>query len=204
MLLKAEHYYLLHNINYSTDIINIIRNKDHYNMKMILLYIGILVYSEKKVELYKVCEELININCPSYIIYYAVGCYYYLIKDNIKCREYFYKCLAKNNDFIYCWISLGLLYSSEDESDQSINTFINTNKKYPGNIYTIIYLSMEQMKTNNLLLAEQYLLNIKDENINNGLLWNELGVIYYRNGRYDDSLICFLNVIKIIGKLPQV
>lgn len=138
-----------------------------------------------------------------YLTNYSIGCYYCLIKDYTKCREFYCKCNLLNNEFPECWISLGLLYSNQDESDQSINTYIEAHKLYPGNVNIIINLAIEYMKTNNLILSEQYLLSVKDENVTNPLLWNELGVIYYRQNKYDQSLLCFLNVMKIVSNLPK-
>lgn len=139
----------------------------------------------------------------NYLTNYSIGCYYYLIKDYTKCREFYCKCNLLNNEFPECWVSLGLLYSSQDESDQSINTYIEAHKLYPGNVNIIINLAIEYIKTNNLNLSEQYLLSVKDENVTNPLLWNELGVIYYRQNKYDQSQLCFLNVMKIVSKLPK-
>lgn len=60
MLLKSELYYKIYNIQDAMDLINKIEKYDKYNTKLIKLKIGIFVYENNKLDLYKLCQELID------------------------------------------------------------------------------------------------------------------------------------------------
>ena len=151
-------------------------------------------------DLYSLAYKLGN-NCnDKFIPWYAVGCYYYAIKKYEISRKYFLKCNQLNKNFPEGWVALGNSYAGEDESDQALNAYRTCLRLFPGCHYSNLYIGMEFVRTNNLKTALIAFQNALQLSQNDPLIYNEIGVVYYKQHMYDEALNYFIKGIKMCSE----
>ena len=96
-----------------------------------------------------------------------------------------------NKHFPEGWIALGNSYAAQDESDQALSAYRTCLRLFPGCHYANLYLGMEYIRSNNLKTAltafrEALMISSKDP-----LVYNEVGVVFYKQKIYDEALTHF-------------
>jgi anaphase-promoting complex subunit 6 len=148
-------------------------------------------------DLYSLSYKLAN-NCgEKYISWYAVGCYYYSIKKYEMSRKYFLKCNQLNKNFPEGWIALGNSYAGLDESDQALNAYRTCLRLFPGCHFSNLYIGMEFIRTNNFKTAFNIFQNALMLNKNDPLVFNEIGVVNFKQKKYEDAENNFINGLKL-------
>jgi anaphase-promoting complex subunit 6 len=95
------------------------------------------------------------------------------------------------------WIALGNCYAAQDESDQALSAYRTCLRLFPGCHFANLYIGMEFIRTNNLktaLVAFQDALMISH---NDPLVFNEIGVVFYKQRMYDEAESHFLKGLEI-------
>lgn len=93
-------------------------------------------------------------------------------------------------------IALGNCYAAQDELDQALNSYRSCFRLFPGCYLANLYVGMEFARTNNArtaLLAFQEALNISNPD---PLVYNEIGVVYYKNKFYERAKEFFIEGIE--------
>ena len=200
MLMEAEKMFMARDYTNTYKKLKKINEDDFYNLELIPMLCSSMIELNKIVDLYSLAYKLGN-NCnDKFIPWYAVGCYYYAIKKYEISRKYFLKCNQLNKNFPEGWVALGNSYAGEDESDQSINAYRTCLRLFPGCHYSNLYIGMEFVKTNNLktaLIAFQNALQLCQ---NDPLIYNEIGVVYYKQHLYNEAQSYFIKGIKMCSE----
>ena len=68
---------------------------------------------------------------------------------------------------------------------------------FPGSHVPLLCSGMEYLRTNNLKLSEQLLLQSRNMCPSDPLVYNEIGVVLYKQNRYDESMRYFLRAHEI-------
>tara|TARA_B100000519_G_C14087420_1_gene364642 strand:- start:389 stop:802 length:414 start_codon:yes stop_codon:yes gene_type:complete len=87
----------------------------------------------------------------------------------------------------------------QDESDQAMVAYRTAAKLFSGCHLCSLFVGMECARTNNLPLAERYFEQAKDVCPNDPLVYNEMGVLHYRNEDYGRAREYFLRVLDLCG-----
>ena len=200
MLMEAEKMFMARDYTNTYKKLKKINEDDFYNLELIPMLCSSMIELNKIVDLYSLAYKLGN-NCnDKFIPWYAVGCYYYAIKKYEISRKYFLKCNQLNKNFPEGWVALGNSYAGEDESDQSINAYRTCLRLFPGCHYSNLYIGMEFVRTNNLktaLIAFQNALQLCQ---NDPLIYNEIGVVYYKQHLYNEAQSYFIKGIKMCSE----
>ena len=198
MLMEAEKMFMARDYTNTYKKLKKINEDDFYNLELIPMLCSSMIELNKIVDLYSLAYKLGNND--KYIPWYAVGCYYYAIKKYEISRKYFLKCNQLNKNFPEGWVALGNSYAGEDESDQSINAYRTCLRLFPGCHYSNLYIGMEFVRTNNLktaLIAFQNALQLCQ---NDPLIYNEIGVVYYKQHLYNEAQSYFIKGIKMCSE----
>lgn len=89
-----------------------------------------------------------------------------------------------DRNFIYAWIGLAHSYAIQDESDQAMSIYRTVSRLFPGCYAAHLYMGMEYLRTNNLKTAQLSFNYAKEINGTDPLVYNELGVIQFRQRNY--------------------
>jgi len=164
------------------------------------IHLAVCVELKQKNELFLVGHRLVEEFPSSGLSWYAVGCYYLAAKMNDSARRYFSKATVLDSKFAPSWIGFGHAFAAQDESDQAMAAYRTASRLFPGCHIPIMCIGMEYMRTNNLPLAEQLLLNAKSVCPLDPMIYNELGVLYFRNGDYNKSTRLLREALKVAPK----
>ena len=197
MKMEAEKYFIARDYTNTFNKLKKINEEDFYNLEIIPMLCSCMIELNKVGELYSLAYKLAN-NCgDKFISWYAVGCYYYSIKKFDLSRKYFLKCNQLNKNFPEGWIALGNSYAGQDESDQALNAYRTCLRLFPGCHYSNLYIGMEFIRTNNFKTAFITFQNALLLSINDPLIYNEIGVVYYKQKQFEDAEKYFLKGVSI-------
>ena len=200
MLMEAEKMFMARDYTNTYKKLKKINEDDFYNLELIPMLCSSMIELNNIVDLYSLAYKLGN-NChDKFIPWYAVGCYYYAIKKYETSRKYFLKCNQINKNFPEGWVALGNSYAGEDESDQALNAYRTCLRLFPGCHYSNLYIGMEFVRTNNLKTALVAFQNALKLSQNDPLIYNEIGVVYYKQNMFEEAQNFFIKGIKMCSK----
>ena len=78
----------------------------------------------KKNDLFLLGHKLVEAHPSKAVSWFAVGCYYYCIKQYDSAERYFQKATGMEKDFAPAWIGYGHAFASQDESDQAMAAYV--------------------------------------------------------------------------------
>jgi len=197
MKMEAEKFYFSRDYLNTYNKLKKINDEDFYYLDLVPMYCSCMIELNKIGELYYLAHKLANSCSDKYVSWFAVGCYYYCVKKYDIARKYFSKSNQLNKHFPEGWIGLGNCYAAQDESDQALSAYRTCLRLFPGCHYANLYIGMEFVRTNNLktaLIAFQDALNITKSD---PLVYNEIGVVFYKQRLNEDAEFHFLKGLEI-------
>jgi tetratricopeptide (TPR) repeat protein len=84
----------------------------------------------KKSELFYLAHQLADTNPKRPESWFAVGCYYLLIRKTSVAQSYFEKSTSVDPHFAPAWIGYGNAFAAQDESDQAMAAYRTFKKEY--------------------------------------------------------------------------
>ena len=200
MKMEAEKFFISRDYNNAYAKLKKINEEDFYNLDIIPMLCSCLIELNKIGEIYSLAYKLANNCSDKYISWYAVGCYYYSIKKFDLSRKYFLKCNQLNKNFPESWIALGNCYAGQDESDQALSSYRTCLRLFPGCHCSNLYIGMEFIRTNNFKTAFSAFQSALALSNNDPLVYNEIGVVYYKQKLYEDAELNFKKGIEICNE----
>ena len=126
--------------------------------------------------------------------FFVTGVYYLAISRYDVARKFFSKSTCPS--VVDGWIGYGLSFSFSDESGHAINAFRKASRLFPSSVLPWLYMGMEYIRTNELKLAQSYLVSALDLTTNdetNARLYkqtilNEIGIICLKAEQWDIAI----------------
>ncbi|CAD8096894.1 unnamed protein product [Paramecium sonneborni] len=169
--------------------------QDPLYFEVIPTYVSCLLELEQIAELYYCAHNLIENYAQNALSWFVVGVYYFSTKKYEVARKQFQKSIQLDQHLIYSWIGLAHSYAIQDESDQAMSIYRSITRQFPGCYQAHVYIGMEYLRTNNLQTAILSLQQAKDINPTDPMIQNELGVIAYKQKKYNEAKDYFLNAL---------
>ena len=192
---KANCYLQQHDPANSLKITHSVRMRDPFHMDGIVVHITALVEVGKKSDLFQIAHQLVDAYPTKAVSWFAVGCYYYVVKKYDVARRYFNKATTLEPQFAPAWLGYGNAYAAVDESDQAMAAYRTAARLFPGSHVPLLCSGTEFLRTNNLKLSEQLLVQSSRMCPSDPLVYNELGVVVYKQNRFSEAVRCFEQAI---------
>lgn len=170
--------------------------RDPFNLSILPVHICTLVELELKSELFYLSHQLVDSYPENGVTWFSVGCYYYLIQRFDMARRLFNKATTLEPPFLSGWIAYGHSFSLQDESDQAIAAYRTAARLFEGNHAALLFIGMEYAKSGNSLLAQQFFQQAMLMHVKDPMVYNEMGVIAFRDGLYEDAVSLFLQTLE--------
>jgi anaphase-promoting complex subunit 6 len=197
MKMEAEKFYISRDHANAYNKLKKINDDDFYYLDIIPMFCSSMIELNKIGELYYLAHKLANNCSDKYVSWFAVGCYYYCVKKYDIARKYFSKANQLNKHFPEGWIALGNCYAAQDESDQALSAYRTCLRLFPGCHFANLYIGMEFVRTNNLKTALVAFQDALLTSNSDPLVYNELGVVFYKQKFYEEAEFHFLKGIEL-------
>eukprot|EP01016_Furgasonia_blochmanni_P003157 TRINITY_DN11235_c0_g1_i11.p1 TRINITY_DN11235_c0_g1~~TRINITY_DN11235_c0_g1_i11.p1 ORF type:complete len:360 (+),score=71.33 TRINITY_DN11235_c0_g1_i11:865-1944(+) len=187
LCIKAKNAYARYEIDRAYEITIKAIKEDPLYFDIIPIYCVCLLELNHISELYYCAHNLVENYSTHPLAWFAVGTYYFLIKKYEIARKYFQKANMLDRNFTYSWIGFAHSFAIQDESDQAMSVYRTCSRLFPGCYSAQLYIGMEYLRTNNLKTAILSFQHARDINPNDPLIYNEIGIIYFKQRIYPDA-----------------
>ncbi|CAH2981651.1 unnamed protein product [Chilo suppressalis] len=116
-----------------------------------------LVELRKSSELFAFAHTLVDAYPNSWISWYAVGCYYYLIGKSEFARRYLSKAKSLEPGAGCVWLAYGHSFANEKEHDQAMAAYFKASQLMGGCHLPPLYVGVECSLLNNAAMCERFL-----------------------------------------------
>lgn len=174
----------------------IIKN-DCYNFSVYPLYLACMHELNMKNKLFLVSHDMADSYPEEPVTWLAVGIYYLTIGKIAEARRFFSKASMMDPHFGPAWIGFAHTFAAEGEHDQAISAYSTAARLFQGTHLPQLFLGMQHLQLNNVTLADEYLNTALSLCKSDPLLWNELGVVFYRKDALKESTQLFSKALQI-------
>jgi len=162
-----------------------------YRNVEIACILSVVLLKTRKQSLFGMANYFISHYPNRHESFFVVAVYYLSIGRYDIARNFFSR--STSNAFVDGWIGFGLSFAYSDESGHAINAFRTATRIFPKNPLPWIYMGMEYIRTNELKLAQSYLVSALDltagDLVSTALykrtILNEIGIICLKAEQYD-------------------
>ena len=155
------------------------------------VYISTLVALGHKRHLFRLAHEWVEASPKSARAWFAVGSYYYACERYHVAQRHFCRATRLDPHCTEAWIAFGCSFAACDESDQALASFRAAQRLSPGEYSSLLYMGMEYLRTNHLVLAHYFLMSAYKASGGDPLCLNELGVLAMQQSNYPGAIDWF-------------
>lgn len=171
--------------------------EDPYHLATLPVHIASLVMLDMKNVVFYVAHQLVNAYPSQSVAWFTAGCYYYMIRKYEHARRFFHKALALDHNFAPAWIAYGHAFAHHDESDQALAAYRTASRLFPGSHLPWLFIGMEYVRTNSLLLAQQCLECARSLMPTDPHIYNEIGVVAFHRKNYSEACDLLLQALHL-------
>lgn len=155
------------------------------------VYVATLVGLNKKRLLFGLAHEWVEASPKAARSWFAVGAYYYACKRYHVAQRHFCRATRLDPHATEAWIAFGCSFAACDESDQALASFRAAQRLAPAQHSSLLYMGMEYLRTNHLVLAQHFLTAALRSSGGDPLCYHELGVAAWNKKEYKEAIVCF-------------
>ncbi|KAK3829181.1 MAG: anaphase-promoting complex subunit cut9 [Benniella sp.] len=194
MYSKAETYFVQCCFDKCLECTQRILELDKYNLMCVPMHLVSLYELNRKNDLFSIAHELVEQHPKHAVAWFGVGVYYYLVANYMEARRYFSKASTIDPHYGPAWIGFGHSFALEGEHDQAIAAYATSMKLFQGSHLGSMYIGMQHLQQNNVLLAQKYFTSCLAICDTDPLLLNEIAVVHYNLGQYEEAVQSLLKV----------
>jgi anaphase-promoting complex subunit 6 len=163
-------------------------------------YVAALVVLGHKRVLFRLAHEWVEASPKSAQSWFAVGAYYYCIQRYHIAQRHFCRATRLDPKCTEAWIAFGCSFAACDESDQALASFRAAQRLSPGEHSSLMYIGMEYVRTNHLVLASFFLQASLKASGGDPLCLHELGVLASQKGELNEAITWYCRALaSIVG-----
>lgn len=170
---------------------------DQYKFNALPLHLTCLHELGKKNDIFLLSHDMADRHPEEPVTWLAVGIYYMSINKVAEARRYFSKASVMNPRFGAAWIGFAHSFATEGEHDQAISAYTTAARLFQGTHLPALFLGMQHLHLNNVILAEEYLNTAYNMCKQDPLLLNELGVVCFHKQHLQDAIKWFNRALEV-------
>ncbi|KAJ8128120.1 hypothetical protein O1611_g5516 [Lasiodiplodia mahajangana] len=178
-----------------------ILQEDKYNFNIYPLHLACLFELKMKNVLFLIAHDLADNHPEEPCAWLAVGIYYFAIDRIAEARRYFSKASMMDPHFGPAWIGFAHTFAAEGEHDQAISAYSTAARLFMGTHLPQVFLGMQNHALNNMTLADEFLKTAYGLCQTDPLLLNEMGVVYYHQGRLQEAGTLFVKALDVAEEI---
>lgn len=155
------------------------------------VYVATLLALDCKRLLFQLAHEWVEAFPKSAHAWFAVGSYYYACGRYHVAQRHFCRATRLDPQCTEAWIAFGCSFAMSDETDQALASFRAAQRLAPAHHVPLLYMGMEYLRTNHLVLARHFLMAANKTSGGDPLCLHELGVADYQRKEYATAAVWF-------------
>ena len=155
------------------------------------VYVATLLALDHKRLLFQLAHEWVEAFPKSAHSWFAVGSYYYACGRYHVAQRHFCRATRLDPQCTEAWIAFGCSFAMSDETDQALASFRAAQRLAPAHHVPLLYMGMEYLRTNHLVLARHFLMAANKTSGGDPLCLHELGVADYQRKEYATAAVWF-------------
>ena len=159
--------------------------------QVVYCYVATLVILGHKRVLFRLAHEWVEASPKAAHAWFAVGAYYYCIQRYHVAQRHFCRATRLDPQCTEAWIAFGCSFAACDESDQALASFRAAQRLSPGEHTSLMYMGMEYVRTNHLVLAEYFLQAALKASGGDPLCLHERGVLAAQKDEHKEAITWF-------------
>jgi anaphase-promoting complex subunit 6 len=185
------------------------------------VYVSVLVNLGRSQTLFRLAHEWVADAPDAAESWFAVGGYYYSIQRYHVAQRHWGRATRLDPHSAYPWIAFGCAFAAVDESDQALASFRAAQRVAPGEHASLLYMGMEYVRTNHIVLASYFLRAALESSSNcdsrdvsspdvpatiqggDPLCWHEFGVLQALQHEHGDAIQSFQRAIRGIAGIQE-
>lgn len=175
-------------------------DKDPFSTTVLTTHLSCLVELGLKNELYLLAHKLAESAPKSAMSWYAVGCYYFLIRSWQNARLYFGKATALKREFGAAWLAYGYTFAQNGDHDQALSAYRTAARLLVGSHLPPLFIATELTRAKDMILAKEFARRSSQMQKADPYPHHEMGVILYRCREWASSIKHFELTIDLVGK----
>lgn len=162
-------------------------------------YVSTLVLKGYKHKLFQIAHHWVEASPKSAQAWFAVGSYYYCIHRYHVAQRHFCRATRIDPQCTEAWIAFGCSFAACDESDQALASYRAAQRLSPGEHTPLLYMGMEYVRTNHLVLAGYFLNSALTASGGDPLCSHELGVLASHKGDHTNAIYWFRRALNSVS-----
>ena len=195
LALRAKRAYQSHQLPQALKYCQALKEVDPLSQTAGLVYVATLVALKQKRLLFQLAHEWVDASPKSSKAWFAVGAYYFACGKYHAAQRHFCRSTRLDPHSREAWIAFGTSFAACDESDQALASYRAAQRLAPGDYTSLLYIGMEYLRTNHLVLAEHFLGAGWNSSQQDPLCANELGVLNMAQKKYEQAIDWFLQAL---------
>ena len=152
-------------------------------------HVSTLVQLHRKRPLFRLAHDWVESSPKEARSWFAVGAYYYACERYHVAQRHFCRATRLDPHCVEAWIAFGASFAACDESDQALASFRAAQRLAPGNHTSLLYIGMEYLRTNHLVLAQHFLKAANDSSGGTDpLVKSETGVLKLHQKKFTQAI----------------
>eukprot|EP00117_Sycon_ciliatum_P005401 scpid53756/ scgid9361/ Cell division cycle protein 16 homolog; Anaphase-promoting complex subunit 6; CDC16 homolog; Cyclosome subunit 6 len=200
---QALQAYTKYDVHSALDSSNLVLDRDPLHPFCLLVHLGCLVALEKKNELFALAHEAVQDFPEQATSWYAIGCYYLVVKEFEKARLHFSKATSLDPNFGLAWTAFGHAFGADGIHDQANTCYFSAMKVMPGCHYPLVNVALYHCMNHDPALAMKYLRQAEALVPTDGIICHELATLAYQQASYKLALKYYLKALEVCNKSPK-
>ena len=163
------------------------------------VHVATLLGLNHKRLLFGLGHEWVEASPQSARSWFAVGCYYYACGRFHVAQQHFCRATRLDPLCSEAWIAFGCAFAACDESDQALAAFRAAQRLAPAEHTAMLYMGMEYVRTNHLVLAQHALTSALKSSGGDPLCFHELGVAAYQKKEWRPAIDWYSKALHAIA-----
>jgi anaphase-promoting complex subunit 6 len=195
---RAQALFYANRVREAFKLTSLVLEQDPYSTRVLETHLSCLVELGLKNELYLLAHKMAENAPKSALSWYAVGCYYFLIRSWQNARLYFGRATTMKREFGAAWLAYGYTFAQNGDHDQALFSYRTAARLLVGSHLPTLFIAIELTKAKDLAMAAQLAQKAVQLQPNDPYPWHEIAVITYRAKDYHASIKGFNAVLSML------
>lgn len=132
--------------------------------------------------------------------YVAIALYLLTLQRHSEARRYLVKATTVNRAFVDAWLAFGHSFVEEGEFESGVLVYGEMGRLMDATYYCDLFMGMAYADLGRFDIALHNLSTASQKEGRDAIVWNELGVVFYKLERYIEAISAFKTALEVVDE----